>query len=119
MVPPIPGDVVPLRDDGRGGLRVGASRVSLEVLLDEFERGSDPESVVSAYPTLDLADVYAVIAYYLRHKEEVGKYLERRRGEAAALRREIEARQPGTVGLREKLLARRAQKEQGHAPARG
>jgi uncharacterized protein (DUF433 family) len=107
MQTPIQPDPVPLRDDGRGGLRVGQSRVSLDVLLREFEGGADPEGIVQAYPTLDLADVYAVIAYYLRHKEEVTGYLRRREAEAAELRRELESQQPDYGELRKKLLARR------------
>jgi hypothetical protein len=56
-----------------------------------------------------------VIAYYLRHQEEVDNYLLQREVEAERLRQEIEAQQPWRSGLREKLLARRAQMEQVHA----
>jgi hypothetical protein len=92
--------------------------VSLDTLINEFENGADPEGIVSAYPTLQLADVYAVIAYYLRHPDEVKDYLQRREAEAADLRREIESRQPGRAGLRAELLARRARQEQGNASTR-
>jgi uncharacterized protein (DUF433 family) len=115
MTPPIQPDPVPLRADERGGLRIGDSRVSLDTLIHEYENGADPEGIVHAYPTLRLADVYAVIAYYLRHQDEVNDYLRRREAEAAELRREIESRQPGHADLRAKLLARRAQREQEHA----
>ncbi|HVS36676.1 MAG TPA: DUF433 domain-containing protein, partial [Gemmataceae bacterium] len=108
-------DPVPLRADERGGLRVGDSRVSLDTLLHEYENGADPEGIVNAYPTLRLADVYAVIAYCLTHAEEVKEYLQRRQHEASALRREIESRQPGRAELRARLLARRARQEHGHA----
>jgi uncharacterized protein (DUF433 family) len=118
MILPIQTDPVPLRADGRGGFRVGDSRVPLDVVLDEYENGADPESMVNAYPTLQLADVYAVIAYYLRHREEVSAYLRERETLAAELRREIESRQPDGAELRAKLLARRQQQEQGHASAR-
>jgi len=116
---PLPADPVPLREDGRGGFRVGDSRVSLDVLLNEYEGGADPEGIVHAYPTLRLADVYAVIAYYLRHQDEVNDYLRKRQAEAAELRREIEGRQTDRGGLRAKLLARREQMGQGHASPRG
>ena len=104
---PVQADPVPLREDGRGGFRVGDSRVSLDTVLHEYENGADPEGIISAYPMLRLVDVYAVITYYLQHQDEVNAYLEKRRAEADALRREIESRQPGRAELRAKLLARR------------
>lgn len=54
---------------------------------------------------MSLPDVYAVIAYYLRHRAEVEHYLATRASEHADLRREIEAR-PGYQDLRARLLAR-------------
>src|SRR5262249_9955414 len=75
----------------------------------------DPEGIVHNYPSLRLADVHAVLAYYLRHPDEVNAYLQRRRQEAGELRRQIEAGQQDRAALRAKLLARRAQQQdQGH-----
>jgi uncharacterized protein (DUF433 family) len=113
---PVP---VPLRAGQGGAFRVGDSRVSLDTVINEYDDGADPEEIVHAYPTLALADVYAVIAYYLRHQDEVKAYLRHRQEEAAELRREIESKQPDRAGLRAKLLARRAQQEQGHASPGG
>lgn len=115
----LPNDPVPLCADGRGGFRVGDSRVPLDVVLDEYENGADPESIVNAYPTLRLADVYAVIAYYLRHRDEIKAYLCERAAQAAELRREIESQQPDRGELRAKLLARRDQRENGNGPTGG
>jgi uncharacterized protein (DUF433 family) len=106
---------VPLRADAGGSIRVGKSRVSLDVVAREFDDGSTPEEIVQDYPTLALADVYAVVAFYLQHREAVEAYLKARRGEAERLRQEIEAKQPRREDLRAKLLARRAQREQAHA----
>jgi uncharacterized protein (DUF433 family) len=118
ITPPIEANPVPLRADAGGALRVGDSRVTLGVLIHEYEDGADPEGIVHAYPALRLADVYAVIAYYLRHRDEVSAYLRRREAEAAELRREIEAAQ-GPSDLRARLLARCAQQEQKHASSGG
>jgi hypothetical protein len=53
-----------------------------------------------------LADIHAVIAYYLWYRDEVEQYLEeRQRIEEEALR-DIEERFPA-AGVRERLLARR------------
>ena len=108
-------DPVPLRTDEHGVVRVGDSQVLLDIVICEFNNGADAEGIVHGYSTLQLADVYAVIAYYLRHRTEVDAYLGARREEAARLRREIEAKQPNRAELRDKLLARQARMELEHA----
>ncbi len=102
---------VPLRDDGHGGLRVGQTRVSLESVWHMYQQGASPVDIVRAFDTLDLADVYAVLAWALRHTEDVDAYLKRRDGEAAEIRRQLEeARLTPTreesAKLQEKLMAR-------------
>src|ERR1700686_4754428 len=105
----------PLRVDEGGAVRVGKSRVSLDLVVEQYENGMTPEDLVRAYDTLDLADVHAVIAYYLRHREEVRLYLKRREEEAKALRAKIEAERPRVS--RDELLARRRAGEEADVPA--
>lgn len=106
MVPAVDAEPVPLSRDAHGVLRVGRSRVTLDVVVEAFREGASAEEIAHQYPTLDLADVYAVISYYLRHQGEVTAYLSRRRDEAAMVRRRNEARVDPS-GIRERLLARR------------
>jgi uncharacterized protein (DUF433 family) len=101
-------------DEG-GAVRVGKSRISLDLVVEQYENGMTPEDMVRAYDTLVLANVYAVIAYYLRHRDEVRAYLKRRAEEAAALRVRIEGASPRIS--REELLARRSAAEKANAPA--
>ena len=108
---------VALRLDEHGVVRVGDSQVVLDIVIREFNNGADPEGIVHGYPTLNLADVYAAIAYYLRHRNEVDAYLQVRREEAERLRQEIEAKQSERADLRAKLLARKALMERAHAPS--
>jgi hypothetical protein len=68
--------------------------------------GATAEEIVQQYPVLALADVYAVIGYYLRHRPEVEAYLAQRREAAERVRRENRARFDAT-GIRARLLARR------------
>ena len=68
----------------------------------------------SAYDTLVLADIYTVIAYYLRHGDKVRAYLKRREEEAAVLQAKVEAQHPRAS--REELLARRSAREKANAP---
>jgi uncharacterized protein (DUF433 family) len=104
-------DPIPLRADEHGVIRVGDSQVLLDIVIREFNNGAEPEAIAHGYPTLKLADVYGVIAYYLRHRKDIDVYLHSRRQEAETLRQEIEAKQPSRADLRAKLLARQAQME--------
>jgi uncharacterized protein (DUF433 family) len=111
---PIYAEPPPLRVDEGGAVRVGKSRISLDLVVEQYENGMDPEDMVRAYDTLELADVHAVIAYYLRHREEVRAYLKRRGADAVTLRAKIEAERPRVS--REELLARRRAREKSDAP---
>lgn len=106
----------PLRADLAGTVRVGTSRISLDLVVEQYENGMTPEDLVRAYDALVLADVYGAIAYYLRHRDDVRAYLKRREEEAAALRTQIEAERPGIS--REELLARRTAARTADAPTR-
>src|SRR5262245_50645138 len=102
---PLHAEPPPLRVDEGGIVRVGNSRISLDLVVEQYENGMTPDDMVRAYDTLELPDVHAVIAYYLRHRDEVRTYLMRRAEEAEALRAKIEAEHPRVT--REELLARR------------
>ncbi len=106
---PLTAEPPPLRVDEGGAVRVGKSRVSLDLVVEQYENGMTPEALTRAYDTLDLADVHAVIAYYLRHRENVRAYLKRREEEAKALRARIEGERPRVS--REELLTRRRARE--------
>jgi uncharacterized protein (DUF433 family) len=110
---PLHAELPPLRVDEGGAVRVGKSRVNLDLVVEQYENGMAPEDLVRAYDTLELADVHAVIAYYLRHRDEVRSYLKRREKEAEALRTTIEAERPRLS--REELLARRSAREKADA----
>ena len=109
-------DPVPLQMDDQGGVRVGQTWVLLELVIDAYREGATPETIVRWFDSLQLADVYAVISYYLKHKDEVEEYLRKREELADQLRLTIEAGQPSRPNFRDELLARRAQAEQDHAP---
>ncbi len=106
VIEPLP---VPLHEDETGAIRVGNTRVLLELVIRAFQDGATPETIVQRYETLRLTDVYPVISYYLAHKQEVGEYLRQREEQAAEIRRKIEATQPSRPNLRAELLARRVE----------
>jgi len=100
-------EAAPLREDTAGAVRVGDSRVLLELVVRAFQDGATPETIVQRYSTLALSDVYAVIAYYLRHRGEVDAYLARREQQAEEVRERIEKEQGDLSEIRARLLARR------------
>jgi uncharacterized protein (DUF433 family) len=91
-----------------GAVRVRGTRVSLDTVIHAFNEGCTPEEITQDFPTLRLADVYAVIAFYLQHPEDVHAYLEERRQKAEEIRRRIEEKCPPD-GFRQRLLDRREQ----------
>ena len=97
---------IPLAADADGVVRVGNTRVTLDTVITAFREGATPETITQQYPSLALADVYAVIGYYLNHRPEIHAYLQQREQAAALVRKENETRFDPD-GVRERLLARR------------
>lgn len=98
---------LPLHTDRDGTVRVGGTRVPLDTVIGAYEDGATPEEIALQYDSLLLADIYAVIGHYLRHRAEVQEYLQRRSDLSQRIRRQNQARSPGQ-GVRERLLARRS-----------
>ena len=82
---------IPLQTDESGAMRVGGTRVTLDVIIARYQQGDTPEAIHEGFSTIALSDIYAVIAYYLAHQDEIDAYLERRDAEAERIRREVEA----------------------------
>jgi uncharacterized protein (DUF433 family) len=97
---------IPLFTDPQGTIRVRGTRVLLDTIVTAFRAGATAEEIAQKFPTVALANVYQIIAYYLNHTTEVDAYLSQRQDEAAALKREIENRFD-PIGIRACLLARR------------
>jgi uncharacterized protein (DUF433 family) len=96
----------PLRTDADGVVRVGGTRVTLETVVGAFHDGATAEEIVQQYPSLALADVYAVISYYLNERAAVDAYLRQERERSEQVRKQNE-RHFDPTGVRERLLARR------------
>jgi uncharacterized protein (DUF433 family) len=101
---------MPLQIDSDGVMRVGGTRVTLDTVVILFEQGATAEEIVQRFSSLDLADVYFAIGYYLRHRVEVEQYLQKRQQQAHQIREQNEARFD-PHGLRDRLVARRALQE--------
>ena len=96
---------VPIVTDADGVMRVTGTRVPLDTVVAAYQKGETPEQIAQDYSSLETADVYSAIGYYLRHRQEVEAYLERRREKARAVREELKKRFPSD-GLKERLKSR-------------
>jgi uncharacterized protein (DUF433 family) len=78
-------DPIQVAPDATGTIRVAGTRVTLETLVEHYRAGATAEDLRERFPVLSAADVYAVLAYYLRHQDEVETYLveQSRQAEAA------------------------------------
>lgn len=103
---PAVAEPLPLEMDAQGAVRVGGTRVTLDTVVAAFDRGATAEEIQQRYPSLQLADIYATIGYYLHQRDWVESYLQERERKAAKVRAEVEARFD-TTEIRERLLARR------------
>ena len=98
-------DPPPLRIDEHGVVRVGPTRVMLELVVNAADEGASADEIVERYPSLNLADVHATLAYILRHRPEIDGYMTESEAQAEEMRRLIAQRSP-QKGLREELKRR-------------
>jgi uncharacterized protein (DUF433 family) len=106
----IDAEPVPLRTDADDVVRVGGTRVTLDTVVTAFQQGATAEEIAEQYPSVALSDVYAAIAFYLRHRSEVEAYLQEGSRQSESLRRKQEARYDRQK-IRSRLLARRPSAE--------
>ncbi|MFM8005513.1 MAG: DUF433 domain-containing protein, partial [Dolichospermum sp.] len=78
----IPSQAPPLEFTTDGVIRIGKTRVILDTVIAVFKQGTTAEEIAYRYPSLKLADIYATIAFYLNHQQEVEVYLQQRQQQA-------------------------------------
>lgn len=106
MIPNSPIITIPLQTDENGAIRVGNSRVLLELIIHAYYMGETPEGIVDSYPSLTIADVYAVIGYYLNNRDDIDMYMRQRDQLVAETLHEMETTMtPQTRALRTRLRA--------------
>ena len=123
LLPPfsIEDDPAPLYiSSPEGAVRVRGTRIPLETVVRHYEQGDSPEDIVEQFPTLELADVYATIAYFLRHRPVVSAYLDQLQAIGEQNIGELEAASPWAE-VRARLLARLVERQgqADDAPAGG
>jgi uncharacterized protein (DUF433 family) len=99
-------DPVPLALDATGTIRVANTRVTLETIVEQFRAGATAEELTERFPVLSAADVHAVLAYYLRHRDEVESYLVEQARQAEAVLTGLGAHHQPWAAVSERLQAR-------------
>jgi uncharacterized protein (DUF433 family) len=100
-------ETAPLRMDEHGVCRVAGTRVTLESILVPFLEGATAEDIAEQFPSVPLADVYATIAFYLKHRSETDAYLRDVEKQEEAVLCDVRSRFPLTE-LRQRLIQRRS-----------
>ncbi len=76
-----------IRLDNRGIAFVGETRLKVEHVVGAKNHwGMTPERIQEGYDFLTLGQVYAALAYYYDHKEEMDAYMQRESEEFEAMR---------------------------------
>jgi uncharacterized protein (DUF433 family) len=95
-----------LRTDEYGEIFLTGRRITLYHVLKEHLDGSSAEQIAAALPTLPLALVYKVLAFYLENQAEVARYLDETRAEIER-QAATAPRGPSLAELKERLEAKR------------
>jgi uncharacterized protein (DUF433 family) len=111
-------DPLPLTRLPDGTIRVAGTRIGLDLIIYAFNAGHTPEQIVDIWETLSLADVYALLGFYLRHRDEVDEYVRWYYEEGERVRKEIEAQQGPPRWTREDLEARLRERNKNIASTR-
>jgi uncharacterized protein (DUF433 family) len=82
---PLHTEAPPLQVDDGGAVRVGNSRISLDLIVEQYESGMTPEEMVRAFDTLVLADVQGPMLRMASDADVHGEIIRglRRRGSRA------------------------------------
>ncbi len=70
-----------------GEIRITGSRIGLYHIVESYNEGFSAEMLVEEYPTLPLALIHKIIAFYLENKSEVDAYVEKERQACEEMRR--------------------------------
>ncbi|NJL67717.1 MAG: DUF433 domain-containing protein [Oscillatoriales cyanobacterium RU_3_3] len=77
-----------------GKPRIAGHRIRVQdVVVWHEQMGMSPDEIVSRYPTITLADVYAALTYYHDHLEEIRQQIR----ESEAFVKELQAKIPSKV----------------------
>ena len=88
-----------------GEIRLVGHRIGLYHFIYYYNQGFTAEMILCQFPTLDLAVIHKVIAFYLDHRDEVDRYVAHYQAELDHLRG-VGPHAPSVAELRKQLEAR-------------
>lgn len=95
-----------LTQDAKGFIHVTGHRVGLHHLVHYYREGFSAEMLACEYPSLSLALIHKVIAFYLENRMDVESYIADCEAQMDEQRKSAEM-EPSIAELRERLQAMR------------
>jgi uncharacterized protein (DUF433 family) len=95
-----------------GGYYVAGTRVSLDSIVECFNEGLSPETILGEFETLNLAQVFGAIAYYLENQSAIDAYRVCQKQRFEEVRRDS---RPLPKGLRQRLALARENLHSAHS----
>ena len=76
-----------------GSIRVKGTRLLIDMIINAHNRGMCPEDIYDSFPSdaYKVADIYSIIAYYLKNKAKIDNYLAKREKEAEEIWKKLES----------------------------
>ncbi len=65
-------------------IRIKGTRVGIEIVIEKFLEGANPEEIQRHHPHLTLKQIYATTTYYLFNREQIDAYIKTGRKQVEA-----------------------------------
>jgi uncharacterized protein (DUF433 family) len=95
-----------LEDEGYGVIRLTGHRIGLHDVIYFYREGYSAEALGCQFPTLSLAEIHKVIAFYLENQKEVDTYVDEHEADCEK-HRTAAAKGPTLKELRQRLARMR------------
>ena len=59
-----------------GRVRIDGTRITVNQIVSCYQQGLTPEEIAVQYPHINLAQIYAALAYYHANRDEIDRGLE-------------------------------------------
>jgi uncharacterized protein (DUF433 family) len=84
-------ETVPLVQWEDGSIRVRGSRVTLDTIVARMQLGDTVEEIHKGFPTVSVAQIKEILAWYFDNKPDADDYLREEEAEAEDIRKRIES----------------------------